>query len=100
MEPEFGYDVPAVGFAVNVNAISKVIEKNGVFPAMPKIDAIVFAQEGCEVAAIKAAKELREQGLVVENALFDDIESVREYAKEKKIAKVVVIDGEDMEGRD
>ncbi len=97
---EFGYDVPAVGFAVNVNAISKVIEKNGVFPAMPKIDAIVFAQEGCEVAAIKAAKELREQGLVVENALFDDIESVREYAKEKKIAKVVVIDGEDMEGRE
>ncbi len=94
---EFGYDIPAVGFAVNVNAISKVIEKSGVFPAMPKVDAIVFAQEGCEVAAIKAAKELREQGLVVENALFDDIESVREYAKEKKIAKVVVIDGEDME---
>ncbi len=94
---EFGYDVPAVGFAVNVNAISKVIEKNGVFPAMPKIDAIVYAQEGCEVAAVKAAKELREQGLVVENALFDDIESVREYAKEKKIPKVVVIDGENTE---
>ena len=94
---EFGYDVPAVGFAVNVNAISKVIEKSGVLPAMLKTDVIVYAEEGCEVAAIKAAKGLREQGLVVENALFGDIESVREYAKEKKIARVMVIDGEDTE---
>lgn len=92
---EFGYDVPAVGFAVNVNAISKVIEKSGILPAVKGADAIVFAEEGCETAAIKAAKELREQGLIVENALFSDIESVREYAKEKKIARVVVIDSEE-----
>lgn len=90
---EFGYDVPAVGFAVNVNAIQKVIEKSGLYPAMPKADAIVYAEPGCEIAAIKAANELREQGMTVENALFDDIETVREYAKEKKIAKVVVVDG-------
>ncbi len=92
---EFGYDIPAVGFAVNVNAVAKVIEKYGVIPAMPRPDAIVFAAEGCEVAAIKAARELREQGLIVENALFDDIESVRAYAMDNKIPKVVVIDGEE-----
>ena len=80
-----------------MNAIQKVIEKNGVYPAMPKADAIVYAEKGCEVAAVKAANELREQGLIVENALFDDIETVREYAKEKKIAKVVVIDGSSRE---
>ena len=94
---EFGYDVPAVGFAVNINAVAKLMEKSDVLPAEPKADVIVFAEEGCEVAAIKAARELREQGLIVENALFDDIESVREYAMEKKIAKVVVIDGESKE---
>ncbi|MBE6861356.1 MAG: ATP phosphoribosyltransferase regulatory subunit, partial [Ruminococcus sp.] len=91
---EFGYDVPAVGFAVNVNAVAKVIEKNGVLPGIPHADVVVFAEQGCEVAAIKAAQELREQGLIVENALFDDIESVREYAKEKKISRVVVIDSD------
>lgn len=90
---EFGYDIPAVGFAVNVNGVAKVIEKNGVLPAMPRADVIVYAEEGCEVAAIRAAKELREQGLIVENALFDDLETVRDYAKENKIPKVVVIDG-------
>lgn len=91
---EFGYDIPAVGFAVNVNAISKVIEKNGILPAVQGADVIVYAEEGCEVEALKKAKELREQGMIVENALFGDIESVREYAKERKIARVVVVDGE------
>lgn len=94
---EFGYDVPAVGFAVNVNAISKVIEKSGVLPAIPKADVIIYAAEGYEAAGVKAAKALREQGLVVENALFDDIESVREYAKERKIPRVMVIDRENEE---
>ena len=92
---EFGYDIPAIGFAVNVNAISKVIEKNGILPAVSSTDAIVFAEEGYEVKAIKTAKELREQGFIVENALFSDIESVREYAKEKRIARVVVIDSDE-----
>ncbi len=94
---EFGYDVPAIGFAVNVNGIEKVIIKNGVFPANQEIDAIVYAEEGFEVAALKAAQALREQGLVVENALFDDLESVREYAIERKIARVVVVDSENGE---
>ena len=35
--------------------------------------------------------------MIVENALFDDLDSVRAYAMEKKIAKVVVIDGESKE---
>lgn len=91
---EFGYDIPAVGFAVNINAISKVIERNGILPAVQGADVIVYAEEGCEVEALKKAKELREEGMIVENALFGDIESVREYAKERKIARVVVVDGE------
>lgn len=95
---EFGYDAPAVGFAVNVNAVAKLIEKTGVMPAMPRIDAIVYAEDGFEVAAIKTAQALREQGLVVEYALFDDIETVREYAKEKKITRVVVVNSDIMEG--
>ena len=90
---EFGYDVPAVGFAVNVNGIAKVIEKSGALPQVPAADVIVYAEKGCEAEAFKKAGKLREQGLVVENALFDDLASVREYAMERKIAKVVVVDG-------
>lgn len=64
---------------------------------MPRIDAIVYAEKGFEVAAIKTAQELREQGLIVENALSDDLNSVRNYAKEKKIPKVVVVNSEEAE---
>lgn len=94
---EFGYDVPAVGFAININGVAKVIEKSGVLPASSNADILVFAEQGCEVDAVKAAQEYREKGFIVENALFEDIESARAYAKEKKIAKVVVIDGSDKE---
>lgn len=97
---EFGYDIPAVGFAVNINAVAKVIEKNGILPVMPGTDAVVYAEEGFEVAALKSAQELREQGLVVEIALFDDLETVRSYAKEKKIPKVVVINSDDREAEE
>ena len=94
---EFGYDVPAVGFAVNVNAIEKVIAKNGELPSVSAADVVVYAEPGCETEAFKKARELRAQGLIVENALFDDLESVREYAMERKISKVVVIDGSSKE---
>ena len=83
-----------MGFAVNVNGIEKAIEKNGVYPAEKQIDALVYAEDGFEVDALRVAQELRDQGLIVEIALLDDPESVREYAKNKKIARVVVIDSE------
>ncbi|MBR4628194.1 MAG: ATP phosphoribosyltransferase regulatory subunit [Ruminococcus sp.] len=91
---EFGYDVPAVGFAVNVNAITKIIEKHGELPKIPTADAVVFAEEGYEAEAFKAAASLREQGMIVENALFTDLDSAREYAVERRIPKFIVI-GED-----
>ncbi len=90
---EFGYDIPAVGFAIDIDAVSKVLVKNGTTPEKPMTDAIVYAENGFEVEALKKAQELRDSGLIVENALFDSLETVREYAKENKISKIVVVDG-------
>ncbi|MDD6278181.1 MAG: ATP phosphoribosyltransferase regulatory subunit [Ruminococcus sp.] len=92
---EFGYDVPAVGFAVNVNGIENAMQKNGSASESASADAVVYAAPGYRVAAFRAAEKLRAEGLTVENALSEDLDSVREYAKEKKIAKVIVIDGEE-----
>ncbi|MBE6857154.1 MAG: ATP phosphoribosyltransferase regulatory subunit [Ruminococcus sp.] len=92
---EFGYDIPAVGFAIDIDAVSKVLVKNGATPEKPMTDAIVYAENGFEVEALKKAQKLRDSGLIVENALFDSLETVREYAKENKISKIVVVDGKD-----
>ena len=90
---EFGYDIPAVGFAVNVDAIAKVASKNANEIKVPVPDAIVYAEPGYEVSALKLAQKLRNKGEIVENALFDDLDLVRDYAKEKKISRIIVVVG-------
>lgn len=90
---EFGYDVPATGFAVNINAILKILSKESVKKTQPS-DAIVFAETGYELDAIKKAEKLRKSGKIAELALCDDIESVREYAKGRGIAEIIIVDRE------
>ncbi len=85
---EFGYDVPATGFAVNVDAVAELAVKD---TKTASADIIVFAEPGYELQGIMKASEYRKKGFIVENALCEDIESVREYAKEKKISKIVMI---------
>jgi ATP phosphoribosyltransferase regulatory subunit len=87
---EFGYDVPATGFAINVDAVAKVISKTEKFSV--KIpDVIVFSNKEFYIKAFDIAKKYREEGLVTEIALFDNIDDVREYAKEKQIQKIVLV---------
>ncbi len=88
---DFGYDVPAVGFAVNVDAVTDVEIKNTTIKSSPS-DAIVFASEGFEMQALKMAEDLRKQGQVVEMSLFDTAEETREYCREKGISKIIIVD--------
>ncbi len=87
---EFGYDVPATGFAVNVDAVTKVKMKNE--KAQSKItDIIVYPYKGYEMEAVLTAKNLRESGKTVEVAVFDDLERVKKYAAELKIQKIITV---------
>jgi len=89
---EFGYDIPAIGFAINIDSVAKVAAKKSQEDNLPVSDTIVFAKEGYEVEAFMVAQKLRDNGEIVENALFDNLDLVREYAKEKKISKIVIVD--------
>ncbi|MDE6020794.1 MAG: ATP phosphoribosyltransferase regulatory subunit, partial [Ruminococcus sp.] len=94
---DYGYDIPAIGFGVNIDAIAKVALKENPRNIKPA-DVIIFVKEGFEMQAIECSKKLRtEKNLVTEIALCDDIDSVREYARDKKIGKIIFIDNEDME---
>lgn len=88
---DFGYDVPATGFAVNVDAVTKVEIKNTDITA-EIADAVVYAVEGYEMKAIETAENLRKQGQVVEISLFETADETREYCREKGISKIIVID--------
>ena len=87
---EFGYDVPATGFAVNIDAAAKLIKKSNSYKNDVS-DAIVFADEGYEMSGLKYAHKLIEGGMRVENSVFDTLEETEKYAVEKKIKRLVHI---------
>lgn len=87
---EFGYDVPATGFAVNVDAVAKVMKQSHEY-FVPVPDAIVYGENGYEMKAIKYAGQLRNSGLIAENSVFADYDETRRYAERKGIAKLVCV---------
>ncbi|MCI7805087.1 MAG: ATP phosphoribosyltransferase regulatory subunit [Oscillospiraceae bacterium] len=91
---DFGYDVPATGFAVNVDAVTQVELKHKPVKAAP-VEVIVFAEEGFEMEALAKADELRKDGKKVEISLFDTIEETVKYAGEKDIAEVLTVNGKE-----
>ncbi len=93
---DFGYDVPATGFAVNVDAVAKVELKHDPVKAAP-VDVIVFAESGFEMEALAKADELRKSGRKAEISLFDTIDETIKYAGEKDIAEVITVNGKEAE---
>lgn len=90
---DFGYDIPAIGFGLNVDAAANVQLKNQKVQLHPA-DAVIYAAQGYEMKAVQVSKALREQGQIVELSCFDTLDLVREYAREKQIGRVVIVDEE------
>lgn len=87
---EFGYDVPATGFAVNVDAVAKVMKQLHTYSA-PVPDVIVYGEDGSEMEALKYAQGLRNEGLSVENSVFAEYGETKAYAERKGIKQAVCV---------
>lgn len=87
---EFGYDVPAIGFAVNIDAAAKVIKQSGTYSA-PVPDVIVFGENGCEMKAVEYSAKIRNDGLIAEISVFDTYEETLSYAEKKHIGKIICV---------
>ena len=90
---EFGYDIPAVGMAVNVDAVASAAAKL-CKPQLPTPDVLVAAADGYEAQAVAVAEKFRREGRIVEHALFSDMELVHEYARDKNIGKIIIVSEE------
>lgn len=90
---EFGYDVPATGFAVNVDALVKVLAKQAAADpaARPVSDVLIWAEAGMEADAIQAAETLRAKGLVTEHSLCATLAEAQAYARQQGICNVFPI---------
>ena len=91
---EFGTDIPAIGFGINVDSISAILRKAGKTPALNKSDVIIFAESGYEMKGLSVSQSLYLQGRIVENSVFETLDEVKTYAKAKGINEICIVSDE------
>ncbi len=87
----FGRDVPATGFAVNVNAVATVLRKSGYKFASTQEKVLVFSENSYEMEAFSYADKNTTDEVLYEVSLFDTIEESVDYAKTLGIKKIIII---------
>ena len=87
----FGSDLPATGFGVNVDALTKSMldRGEGQPPLCPQV--LVHALPGRETDALLMAGELAAEGTVCECSVFDRWEDAWDYARRRGIPKVLAV---------
>lgn len=84
----FDSPMPAIGFAVNVDAVAEVLLKRGKIEPPAAVNVFIHADTGFEMQALQYAETLVNQGLKCETSIFNTREEAREYASLQKINRV------------
>ena len=88
----FGDPMPAIGFGINVDTLTKLRLTQNLQEAMTLPQILVYGEPGYEVLCLQYAQTLRQQpGMIVENALLGSKEACLAYAVNKGIPKVHVV---------
>lgn len=89
---EFGYDLPATGFALNVKSLLIALENQKRLLPKPGIDVLVVFDDDKREEGYKHMQKLRKAGKKVEHFLLDPNQvDPYQYAKSKSINTVVKI---------
>lgn len=92
----FDSPMPAIGFAINVDALAKILSEKSEIYSIKPADILVHGVNGFEIKALTYISNYIKQGLKCENSVFETKQQALEYAKIKGIKQVVVI-GENIE---
>lgn len=88
---EFGYDIPATGFGINVNACATLLLKKGEAPKTKVSDVLVFTKIEDVILGVKYCEKLSREGITAETTVFDMLEQTKEYAAAKGIKKIACV---------
>lgn len=88
---EFGLDVAATGFAINVNLVASLIRKLGISPKPLAPQAVVYGEHGFCIEAISYAMKLASEGVTVENAVFDSFEETAADAAAQGVEHLYIV---------
>ncbi len=84
----FDAPMPAIGFAMNVDAITDILINNGKGKKAPNVDVLVHCDDGYEMKAFCYAANLVGEGMRCENSIFATRKESLDYAKEMGIPRV------------
>lgn len=84
----FDSPMPAIGFAMNVDAISRILLEQGKVLPVPPADVLVHSEDGFEMEALAYISELTGSGLRCENSVFESRGCALEYAGLQGIRRV------------
>lgn len=86
---KFGAPMPAVGFALDLDAAASLLA-----PSLEKTDPpglLIFGEPGFETEAQKLAVKVVSEGKRCECSMFDSVEETLEYARKMGIPKVLLV---------
>lgn len=89
---EFGRDMCSTGFGVETGALASVMLSRNELDEEKTPDVIVFGEKEYITEALSLSKEIREKGVYCENSTFETLCETVDYAKEKGISKICVVD--------
>lgn len=90
----FDMPMPAAGFGINVDALSKIMLEKGAVEQNKAPDVLVHADDGYEMAAINQSRFYTLSGLTCEYSVFTSREEALSYAKRRGIKKVCFVNEE------
>lgn len=85
---QFDSPMPAIGFAINVDALAKILLERGKVEPEHAVDVLIHGENGFEIKALHYASRLVEQGLKCENSVFETHEQAIEYAEKQGIGRI------------
>jgi ATP phosphoribosyltransferase regulatory subunit len=96
---EFGMDIPATGFALEVNRILIALERQSGLERLPGTDILYVGNSQTSKEDYRKIQELRSEGYRVEVYLpVDNSQTPEEYAKQKGISKIIKCNVKEKEG--
>lgn len=93
---DFGVDMPATGFAVNVNAAARIIMNNAKTRLTKLPDVVVFAEENSLVEGMLHCSALISEGFTVDHANFKTLDEAKSYTENRGIARLDIVSGGDV----
>lgn len=88
---EFGSKQAATGFAINVDALMRVLKQRGDVSQPVRSDVLVHAADGYEAKALSLVAEKNAAGIRCEYSVFASAQDAENYAVQKGMRELIIV---------